>query len=165
MSFDPTIFFAVIAGFLLFLGFIGTFLPILPGPPLAWAGLLSAHFSAHSQISVTTLIITGFFALLITVADNIFPSLMTKKAGGSKAGVWGSTIGLIFGILFAPTVILIILGPFIGAFIGEMIHDSQDTGKALRAAFGAFTGFMLGTGIKMICVSAFIWIFVISLLK
>ncbi|WP_407426346.1 DUF456 domain-containing protein [Treponema sp.] len=165
MPFDPTFFLVLLAGFLLFLGFIGTFLPVLPGPPLAWAGLLAAHFSTYSQISVMTLVITGIFALLVTIADNIFPSIMTKQAGGSKAGVWGSTIGLLFGVLFAPTVILIILGPFIGAFIGEMIHDSSDTNKAFKAALGAFKGFMLGTGIKMICVAVFIWIFVISLLK
>ena len=165
MIFDPTLFFAILAGFLLFLGLLGTFLPVLPGPPLAWAGLLSAHFSSISQVSVTTLVITGIFAVLVTVADNIFPSIMTKQAGGSKAGVWGSTIGLIFGILFAPTVIFIILGPFIGAFVGELIHDSSDTGKAFKAALGAFKGFMLGTGVKLICVCAFIWIFVISLLK
>lgn len=165
MSFDPSIFFAILAAILLFIGFLGTFLPVLPGPPIAWAGLLSAHFATYSQISVSTLIVTGIFAALVTVADNIFPSLMTKKAGGSKAGVWGSTIGLIFGILFAPTLILLILGPFIGAFIGEMIHDSSNSQKAFKSALGAFKGFMLGTGIKMICVSAFIWIFVISLLK
>lgn len=165
MNIDPTLFFAILAGVLLFIGLIGTVVPVLPGPPIAWAGLLSAHFSSYSNISVTVLIITAIFALLITLADNIFPSLMTKNAGGSKAGVWGSTIGLIFGIFFAPTVIFIILGPFLGAFIGEMIHDSSDTGKAFKAALGAFKGFMLGTGLKVICVAAFIWIFVISLLK
>lgn len=165
MSVDPSILLAVLATVLLLAGLAGTVVPALPGPPLAWAGLLAAHFSVYSQVSVTALAVTGAVALAVTVADIIFPSVMTRRAGGSKAGTWGSTIGLIAGLIAAPTVILIILGPLIGAFIGEMIHDPGDTRRALNAALGAFAGFMLGTGIKLIAVCAFIWIFVISLIK
>lgn len=158
-----SIFLAVLAGILLLAGFIGTFLPVLPGPPLAWAGLLAAHFSQYSQIKIWILVVTGILALVVTILDNVFPSALTKQAGGSKAGTWGSTIGLIAGFFLGP--IFVILGPFLGAFIGEMIHDSSDAKKAFKAALGAFKGFLLGTGIKMICVLIFIWIFVFSLLQ
>lgn len=152
---------AVLAGVLLTAGFLGTFLPVLPGPPLAWAGLLAAHFCAYSQIKIWILVITGIIALAVTVLDNVFPSMLTKQAGGSKAGIWGSTIGLIAGFFLGP--LFIILGPFIGAFAGEIIHDRSDIKKALKAALGAFKGFLLGTGIKMISVLLFIWIFIFSL--
>ncbi|MBQ9623135.1 MAG: DUF456 domain-containing protein [Treponema sp.] len=161
MHFDPTLFFAILAGILLLVGLVGTVLPVLPGPPIAWAGLLAAHFSTYSKIEIWILIATGIAAALITVIDNIFPSLMTKKAGGSKAATWGCTIGLLASFFLGP--IFILIAPFIGAFIGEMIHDSSDSKRALKAAFGAFKGFLLGTGLKMITVICFIWLFLWSI--
>ena len=160
MHFDPTLFFAILAGILLLVGLVGTVLPVLPGPPIAWAGLLAAHFSSYSQIEIWILIATGIAAALVTVMDNIFPSVMTKKAGGSKAATLGCTIGLVVAFFLGPLFILI--APFVGAFIGEMIHDSSDSKRALKAAFGAFKGFLLGTGLKAICVMCFIWIFLWS---
>lgn len=161
MHFDPTLFFAILAGIMLLVGLVGTVLPVLPGPPIAWAGLLAAHFSTYSKIEIWILIATGIAAALITVIDNIFPSLMTKKAGGSKAATWGCTIGLLASFFLGP--IFILIAPFIGAFIGEMIHDSSDSKRALKAAFGAFKGFLLGTGLKMITVICFIWLFLWSI--
>ncbi len=161
MHFDPTLFFAILAGILLLAGLIGTVLPVLPGPPIAWVGLLAAHFSSYSQIEIWILIATGIAAVFVTVIDNIFPSVMTKKAGGSKAATLGCTIGLIVSFFLGP--IFILIAPFAGAFIGEMIHDSSDAKRALKAAFGAFKGFLLGTGLKIICVMCFIWLFLWSI--
>lgn len=161
MHLDATLFFAILAGVLLLVGLIGTVLPVLPGPPIAWAGLLSAHFSNYSQIEIWILIATGIAAVFVTVIDNIFPSIMTKKAGGSKAATWGCTIGLIVAFFLGP--IFILIAPFAGAYIGEMIHDSSDAKRALKAAFGAFKGFLLGTGIKIITVMCFIWLFLWSI--
>ena len=155
------IFLAVLAGVLLLLGFIGTFLPVLPGPILAWAGLLAAHFSSYSEIKIWILVAAGILTTFVSIMDNIFPSMLTKKSGGSKAGVLGSTIGLFAGFFLGP--VFVILGPFLGAFIGEMVHDSSDAKKAFKAAWGAFKGFLLGTGIKMISVLIFIWIFAWSI--
>ena len=112
MHFDPTLFFAILAGILLLVGLVGTVLPVLPGPPIAWAGLLAAHFSNYSQIEIWILIATGIAAALVTVMDNIFPSVMTKKAGGSKAATWGCTIGLVVAFFLGPLFILI--APFVG---------------------------------------------------
>lgn len=161
MHLDATLFFAILAGVLLLVGLIGTVLPVLPGPPIAWAGLLAAHFSNYSQIEIWILITTGIAAIFVTVMDNIFPSIMTKKAGGSKAATWGCTIGLVAAFFLGP--IFILIAPFAGAYIGEMIHDSSDAKRALKAAFGAFKGFLLGTGIKIITVMCFIWLFLWSI--
>ena len=161
MHFDPTIFFAILAGLLLIAGLIGTVLPVLPGPPIAWAGLLAAHFSVYSKLEIWILIATGIAAVFVTVIDNVFPSMMTKKAGGSKAATWGCTVGLIVSFFLGP--IFILIAPFVGAFVGEMIHDSSDSKKALKAAFGAFKGFLLGTGLKMITVICWIWLFLWSI--
>ena len=155
--------FTIFGGILLVIGFAGTIVPVLPGAPLAWIGLLLAYFSSYTDISVTALIITAVIAILVSVLDNIFPIIFTKQSGGSKAGTWGSTIGLIIGFFIGP--IGIIAGPFIGAWVGEMIHDNSDSKRALSAAFGSLKGFLLGTGMKMIACGIFIWIFVTSLVN
>ena len=94
---DGSIAYVIIGGIFLLIGFAGTIVPILPGAPLAWLGLLLAYFSVYTDISVTALIITAVIAVLVSVLDNIFPIIFTKQSGGSKAGTWGSTIGLIIG--------------------------------------------------------------------
>ncbi len=163
MNFDLSILFAVLAGILLLIGLIGTVAPIIPGPPVAWAGLLLAHFSSYSGISIPTLIVTGVFAAAVTFLDNLFPSLMTKRYGGTKWGITGCTIGIIIGFFLGP--VFLIVAPFFGALLGELLHDFSDKKRAFKSALGAFAGFLLGTGIKIITVSFFIWIFVMSLLK
>lgn len=159
MSFTSIIL-IVAAVLLLLIGFIGTFVPVLPGPPLAWGGLLAAYFSVYNDISVRLLIITGIAAVIITILDTILPSWMTKKTGGSKAATTGSTIGIIVGLFIGP--VGIILGPFIGALIGELLHTDGEFGKSMKSALGAFLGFLCGTGMKMVTVGIFIWLFVKS---
>ncbi|MBP5284015.1 MAG: DUF456 domain-containing protein [Treponema sp.] len=157
-SSDSGLYFAAWA--FLVLGIIGAVLPVLPGPPLSWVGLLIGSFLTGYDISVTKLVITGIIAAAITVADYILPSYLTKVTGGTKAGSWGATIGLICGLFLGPFGILI--GPFAGALIAEIIHDSNDFSKALKSACGAFLGFIAGTGLKLICDIAFIFVFVKS---
>jgi len=81
--------------------------------------------------------------------DYILPSIMTKKFGGSNAASIGSFVGILAGIFFFPPWGMII-GPFLGAFTGELIHSRADGKKALKAASGAFLAFITGTGAKLI---------------
>lgn len=160
---DINILIAVTAAILLVTGLAGCVIPILPGVPLAWAGLLAAHFCSYTKTPVSVLIATGITAAIITVLDTIMQPALTKKFGGSKNAVLGATIGLVAAVFLGPVFILI--APFIGAFIGEILTNPDSTGQALKAAFGSFIGFLLGTGLKMICVIVFIWIFVFELIK
>ena len=152
--------FTILAGILLAIGFLGTFIPVLPGAPLAWGGLLLCYFSSYTEISVFGLIISAIFAILVSILDNFAPVLMTKNFGGSKKAITGSTIGLIVGFFVGP--IGIIAGPFYGALIGELINNQGNWDGVFKAALGAFIGFLIGTGIKMICVVAFIFIYITS---
>lgn len=161
MTFDLVL--VILAGILLVVGFLGTFVPVLPGAPLAWVGLLLSFFSDYAEISILCLVITAIVAVLVSVLDNIFPVLMTKKTGGSKAATTGSTIGLIAGFFAGPPGI--ILGPFIGALIGELIHTNGEFKTSLKSAWGSFLGFLFGTGLKMASVVAFIIIFVRAIAK
>lgn len=154
------LFLSILCGVLLVVGFIGTFVPVIPGVPLAWGGLLAAFFSDYNDISVVMLVCTGVFAVGVTVLDNFLPVIMTKRSGGSKAAVTGSTIGLIAGFFLGPAGV--IFGPFVGALVGELIHSDCNFKQSLKSAWGAFLGFLSGTGIKMITVLIFVWIFIIS---
>lgn len=152
------IIFAII---LLAIGALGTVLPALPGPPVAWAALLVEYFIPDSAMTIPVLAITFIVAVIITVLDFVFPTIQTKRSGGTKYGAWGSTIGLIAGLFMGPAGIII--GPFAGAFIGELIHDSSDYHKALRSAWASFIGFLSGTFMKIVTVSVFIIIFILRL--
>ncbi|WP_296311041.1 DUF456 domain-containing protein [Winogradskyella sp. UBA3174] len=154
--------FLVLAALLLMvLGILGSFLPVLPGPLTSWAGLLVLHFTDGIELSQTFLIITLLVAVFIYVLDYIIPALGTKRFGGSKAGMVGTTLGLIVG-LFSPIPFGIIIGPFIGALIGEMIHRN-DLDKALKAAFGSFLGFIASTFLKFVVAIIFLGFFIVKL--
>lgn len=125
---------------LLLIGLIGSIVPILPGPPIAYCGLLLVHFSSKHPFSVEFLILFGLLAIVSAVIDNILPVYATKKFNGSKKGIWGSAIGLFIGLFFFPP-FGIIIGPMVGAFVGE-IADGKTTNNAIRPAFGSLIGFL-----------------------
>lgn len=139
----------------LVVGFIGSFLPVLPGPPLSWVGLLLFYLVKGVEMDYWTLGITLFITVIVTILDYVIPSIGTKRFGGSKYGVWGTNIGLIVGLFIPP--FGFIVGPFIGAFIGEIIFDSSNLKRALKAATGSFIGFLASTFLKIaVCLGFFV---------
>tara|TARA_R110001599_G_scaffold353590_1_gene594097 strand:+ start:8582 stop:9058 length:477 start_codon:yes stop_codon:yes gene_type:complete len=142
-------------------GIAGCVLPILPGPPISFLGLLFLHFTERTDIPEDTLWTLALITVAVTVLDYIVPIYGTKRFGGTKRGVWGSTIGLIIGMFFFPP-FGIIIGPLLGAFVGEM-SAGQDTNKAMRSALGSFLGFLAGTLLKFIACFVMAYYFVIYL--
>ena len=140
------------------LGLIGSFVPILPGPLMGWLGLLVLHLTKAVELTWTFLGITLGVAILIWVLDYIIPAMGTKKFGGSRLGVIGTTIGLIIGLI-SPIPLGFIIGAFIGALIGELIHDSKDHSRAVKAAFGSFLGFIFSSTIKFMVSLVFLVLF------
>jgi hypothetical protein len=128
------------------LGIIGCLVPVLPGPPVSFLGLVLLHLSRFGHFESTTLITLGAIAVLVTIMDYIVPVWGTRRFGGSKYGTRGATVGLIIGLFLGP--MGIILGPFIGAFVGEMIFK-DDIKYAARAGFGSLLGFLTGIGLKL----------------
>ena len=143
----------LIVGFvLMILGLIGSFLPVLPGVSLSWIGLLLLYFTEKIQSNYWVLGITLIITIIVTILDYVIPAKGTKKFGGTKYGIWGTNIGLILGLFFPP--IGFIVGPFVGAFVGEILNNSSDTNGALKAATGSFIGFLVSTFMKfMVCLS------------
>jgi uncharacterized protein len=128
------------------IGIIGCLVPVLPGPPLSFLGLIFLHLTRFGQFSTSTLIILGSVSVIVTLLDYIVPVWGTKKFGGSKYGTKGATVGLIVGFFLGP--LGIVLGPLIGAFIGEMIFR-DDLSYAFKAGFGSLLGFLGSIGLKL----------------
>lgn len=138
----------VLAFLCVVIGIAGSVLPALPGPPLAYLALWLAHWSSYQEYSYPFLIWTGVAMLIVSVIDNILPPYITKKTGGSKYATIGSIIGMLAGLFF--TAIGMLVGMLVGAFIGELVFAKNGKGQAFKAALGALTGFLLGTGIKLL---------------
>lgn len=147
----------ILAGILIVLGIAGSILPGLPGPPLSYVGILLIHWTRFEQYSFRWLVIWAIIIIVVSILDYVVPILGTKKFGGTRAGVRGSTIGLIIGVIILPLlgIVLgpfglfgIIGGPFLGAWLGEK-SAGLSSEKALRAAFGSFMGFLAGTLMKI----------------
>ncbi|MEX0274600.1 MAG: DUF456 domain-containing protein [Flavobacteriaceae bacterium] len=142
------------------MGIIGSFVPVLPGPPLSWVGLLLLYLTKAVPDNWWVLGVTLVIALAITVLDYIIPAMGTKKFGGTRAGMWGATIGILVAILFPILGPLgIIVWPFVGALVGELSNKS-DKKTATKAAFGSFLGFLTGTFLKFVVAIAFLVLFI-----
>jgi hypothetical protein len=145
---------------LMFIGILGSFLPVLPGPPLSGLGLLLLYLTKGVPNDWWFLGITLAVALLIVALDYIIPVMGTKRYGGSRAGMIGTTIGLLVAIVFPVLGIFgIIIWPFIGAVAGELANRS-DQRSALKAAFGSFMGFLTGTFLKFLVAVIFFGLFI-----
>ena len=152
----------LIAALFMVLGLIGSFLPVLPGPPTSWVGLLIFHLTDAVPMNWTFLIVTLVIAIIVWLLDYIIPPMGTKRFGGSKAGMIGTTVGLLFAIFFPIFGIFgIVIWPFVGAFIGEMLNNSNSK-TAVKAAFGSFLGFLTSTFIKFIVAIIYMGLFIVK---
>jgi uncharacterized protein len=131
---------------IMILGIIGCLVPVLPGPPLSFLGLLLLHFTKFGHFTSWTLVIFAAIAVSVSILDYLVPMWGTKKFGGSKYGTRGAAVGLVVGLFLGP--VGIIIGPLLGAFIGEMIFK-DDLNYAFKAGFGSLIGFLTGVGLKL----------------
>ncbi|MFD2517024.1 DUF456 domain-containing protein [Salinimicrobium flavum] len=148
----------VVAAVLMLIGILGSFLPMLPGIPVSWAGLLLIHFTKAIPMNYTFLGITLVITIIIFALQYAIPALGTKYLGGSRHGMIGATLGLVAGI-FIPIPFAILFVPFIGAFIGEIINKA-DSRTALKAASGSFIGLLASTFMEFIVTGIFLLLFI-----
>jgi len=145
------------------IGIVGSILPMLPGPPISWIGLLLLYLTKTVPNNYWVLGITLLVTIIIFVLDYVIPSKGAKHFGGTKYGVWGTNIGLIVGLFFPP--FGFIIGIFLGAFLGELLYNSKDKKGAFRAATGAFIGFIASTFMKVMVCLSFLLIYVYVAVK
>lgn len=142
------IFLLIIAFLFMLIGIIGCIIPGLPGTPLAYLGLWIAHATDRIDFTWQTLLIWGLVTLVVSILDYVVPAWGTKHYGGTKYGVWGSTIGVFVGLAFGA--VGVIVGPLVGAVLGELI-SGKEWQQAIKAGWGSFIGILTGTILKLIC--------------
>ena len=134
-------------------GFVGCFLPVLPGPTIAYAALFSLY-AFDLQPPAGQLIAGGAVLLVVTLVDYILPSVCARRFRCSRWGVFGCFAGSIVGLFFMP--LGIVLGPFLGTVAGELI-SGRNLSSSLRGGVGALIGFVLCLGLKFAAVGLYAW--------
>ena len=137
----------ILAVVLTLVGIAGCILPGLPGTLFSYGALLCCYGCDTTLLTSTQLWIWAAASVVVMGLDYVLPAYMTKLFGGSRASAVGAIIGLFAGIFFTPVGML--MGSFLGAVIGEMLHDNTDPSRALKAGVGSFIAFITGTGIKL----------------
>lgn len=149
----------VLAVLCLIVGLIGCVAPMLPGPPIAYVGMLLLHFTDAIHFTSAQLVIGAVLVVVTLVLDYVIPALGAKYVGGSKWGAWGCTIGTLLGMFFMPWGLL--LGPFLGAVVGELMAG-RNSGEAIRSGLGSLLGFLFGTVLKIVVCFYFIYTAIVA---
>ena len=141
------VFIMIVGALCVLIGVAGSLLPVLPGTPVSYVGLLLLLLIDGCSFSAQFLLIMLLLVVLQQVLNYVIPIWGVKKYGGSKAGQWGGVIGLLLGLFFVPWGIIV--GPFIGAVVGEILSGNT-TSDSVRAGFGSFVGNFLTTILGLI---------------
>ena len=151
------LFLLVLGLILCFIGIIGSFLPIIPGPVTSWLGILLLNLTSAVEFNLNFVLITFTVAVSVGILDYIIPILGVKKLGGSRSGQIGTTVGLIVALVILGP-IGIIIGPFMGALLGEM-STKKSFQNSLKPAFGSFIGVIAGSVIKFLISLSFLFFY------
>lgn len=147
----------VVAIVLVTIGILGMLLPMLPGVPLVFAGLLlAAWLDGFAKVSILTVCVIGVLAVLAWVVDIAASVVTAKKAGASNYALWGAGVGALVGILGG--IPGLIIGPAIGAIIGELIAH-KDSSRATTVGLAAGLGFVLALVVKIVLTITMLAIF------
>ncbi|MBD8069158.1 DUF456 domain-containing protein [Bacillus sp. PS06] len=149
---------------LFIIAFIGLVYPVIPSVLFLIAGfLVYGLIYGFDHYSWVFWVVQGIFFALLMVVDYAANLFGVKKFGGSKAAIWGSTIGLLIGPFVIP-VAGIILGPFLGAIIAEILVHKKDFKTSLKIGIGSLLGFLSGTIAKGLIQLAMIIYFLFEVL-
>ena len=152
----------ILSGILIFIGLLGTVLPVVPGIPLAFAGmLLAAWVGGFKEISLVTVIVLGILTAA-SVAVDFFASLVgAKRAGASKLAMLGGAVGGLIGF-FILNIVGLIIGPFIGVVAVEMFRG-KSAREAGKIGLGTWIGMAVGMALKVGLAFAMLGIFLFAL--
>ena len=163
---DMTVWLYVLAGALIVVGLLGTFLPALPGMPLIFGGMLLAAWVGDFQIiGGWVLLVLGAMSLFALGIDFLASTLGVKKVGASNKSAIGAAIGTIAGLPFAIPGLLV--GPFVGAVVGELIHrqayDRANVGEAAKIGLATWLAMAIGAALKLAVAFTMLGIFALAI--
>ena len=149
----------ILAVVLVLVGIAGTLFPALPGTLMVFCGLLlAAWVESFEEVGLLTIAILGLLTVLSYVVEFVASALGAKRVGATPRAFWGAALGSLVGIFFGLPGL--ILGPFVGAVIGEY-SARADVRVATRAGYGAWIGMMVGTVMKLTLAFLMLGIFVL----
>lgn len=141
-------------------GMAGAVYPVLPGViAIYFAYFVYGWFFSFDSFGVVFWIVQTFIVIVLLVADYLVGAWGVQKFGGSKLSVWLSTIGIIIGPFVIPAFGLII-GPLVGAMIGELIKG-ETLSKAFKVGIGSVVGLLSSIVVKVILQLAMIIAFIV----
>ena len=157
---DHSLLLWIIGALLTVTGLAGLLLPVIPGAPLLFLGLLCGAWAEEFQyVGVWTLLLLAGMTVLTYVVEFGASALGVRKYGGSRRAMAGAALGGIVGIFGGIPGIL--LGPFVGAVLGELsLQRTLD--QASRAGFGTVVGLALGVAGKLAIGIAMIGLFLLK---
>lgn len=159
---DPTVLYYLLAAVLILVGLAGIVLPALPGMPVIFGGmLLAAWADDFERVGGGTIAVLALLTLLAMAFDLIAGLLGAQRVGASRLALLGGATGTLIGLLFGLPGLL--LGPFVGALIGEWIHGRQ-LGLAARVGFGTWIGMVVGAVVKLGVAFLMLGLFVLALM-
>jgi uncharacterized protein YqgC (DUF456 family) len=162
LSFEWTDLIWIIIGFLfMIVGIAGCIIPVIPGPPLSFLGLLMLQLKSEPAFTLQLMIILAVVTTVLTIMDYVLPIWGAKSYGASKRGMWGSVVGLFVGLFVFPPFGFII-GTILGAFIGEL-SAGKNSMLAKKATWGVVIGFLFGSFFKLILSGFMLWLFITHL--
>ncbi len=149
---DPKTLYYLIATAMIVVGLIGTVLPALPGLPLMFGGMLVAAWTdGFNNVPPWVLVLLGLLTLLSLAIDFWATALGAKRVGASRSAIIGAMLGTLAGLFFGPLGLL--LGPFAGALVGELLHrrslDRALIGDAAKIGLGTWIGILFGVVLKL----------------
>lgn len=149
---DSAALYYLIATALILIGLVGTVLPALPGLPLVFAGMLLAAWAGGFQhVGIPILVLLGLLTLVSLGVDFWATALGAKRVGASRKAIIGAMLGTFAGVFLGPIGLLI--GPFLGALAGELMHrrrlGASDFGNAAKIGLGTWIGILFGIVLKL----------------
>ena len=148
------------AALLIIAGIAGAILPVLPGVPLVFGGmLLAAWADGFQHVGAITLTIVGVLCVIALLVDFVAGLLGAKRVGASPRALWGAAIGTVAGLFFGLPGLL--LGPFIGAVVGELTAGSR-VDHATRVGVGTWLGLLFGTLAKLALCFTMVGVFLLA---
>jgi uncharacterized protein len=151
----------IVAIAMFIIAFAGLVYPIIPSAIFLVGGfLLYGWINTFDGMNIFFWSIQVLFVILLFGADTLSNLVGVKKFGGSKAGMWGSTIGLLFGPFIIP-VAGILIGPFLGAVIAELIVSRSEIKQAVKTGIGSLVGFLTSVVTKGFVMVVMIAVFVL----
>lgn len=150
----------ILAVLLVIVGVAGTVVPMLPGTPIVFAGLLlAAWIDDFARVGSVPLVVLGMLTALSLLVDFAASVLGAQRAGATRAAVTGAALGAVAGLFFGLAGL--ILGPFAGAFLGQYLATRDFAGSG-KAGWGTLVGFIAGSLAKLVLAIAMVVIFAVA---